>query len=194
MNCRVKLIDCKYLLEPEVNPQDFRKLGISSINSWINSQKYVILSDEKSRSEDDSMIVLEADDNVGSSSAVELMEGFIEDDNLSVKSNLVELPGSSGVEIVEDREDADDGDDGVAAPEGGKIRESEGDVQMIEMINRAESRADSRSGNEADQGSNCGRGEEEDDDRPEDKERMRYTVHKGPILDIKVSEESDGGF
>ncbi|XP_015117688.1 microtubule-associated protein futsch [Diachasma alloeum] len=220
MNCRVELIDCKYLLtlRPEAHPQTFRRLGISRINPWT-PPKCMVLSDEKSRSEDDyqSMIVVEIDDNVGSSSAVELIEDGVdpEEDKMSDKSVCLGFPVSPRVdELAKDRreEQAELGEIEETEVLGRKGREgvSEGDVEVIDIkeepITTPDSSTEEGCGNGGDEvvekevkssekegelkGNNQEPGDGEGKGDDDERERMRYSAHKGPILDIKVFGDS----
>ncbi|XP_063994057.1 uncharacterized protein LOC135171449 isoform X2 [Diachasmimorpha longicaudata] len=213
MNCRVEVVDCKYLLslDPEDHPQVFKKLGISRINLRTPS-KPTIFNQEINRSEEDcqAMIVVEVDDTIVSSPALELIEdgGDPEEDKMSEKSVCLGFPVSPRHELVdskmEDQVDLAENKERVfRTVEGG----SEGDVEgidikeepilMVDSVTDAEARGDElnaksevrlhQDDEEPDQGLDEGDGGGGGDD---EKDRMRYSAHKGPILDIKVFGDS----
>ncbi|XP_034936343.1 uncharacterized protein [Chelonus insularis] len=187
--CKVRLIDCKQIYrEPSLYSSFLKSHGLSRINNWMlqeiiprqetpprESKRPSISDEDKNHSDDDSMELIqveEVDDLQTMDTLDSLADDSIQDsrdqndNNSSISSEFAESP--QNVDIAES--DFDEYRDNDEEPE---ILES--DIEILEKQSPA---------------TNASNLIYSKDIESEEPRRTQYTVHKGPILDIKVFGDS----
>lgn len=178
MNCKVRLVDCRDLY---LRSDIFQRLGILRINGWtpllpdettseksVDDTPSIIIDEDKNRSDDESMEIIQVDESID----LQNISSESSTDNIIVRDPLSLTPRPSPGYIVSPRhEDTSTIVDLENENEHEKKKDiASDDIEVLAIRTLTPVNVPSTSEKNHDTNSQI----------------MQYTVHKGPILDIKV--------
>ncbi|XP_076637992.1 uncharacterized protein LOC143350077 isoform X2 [Colletes latitarsis] len=202
MNCTVKLVDSKHtLLKPDVNPNLLRKFGISKINPYVHPHSVQVppSPDHLSRVKSiQSTSTKDIPSPMRRTSTPELLQGQSNKPDNVMRSLTDQIyiikvkkgPKSMNINLLENDEERCTDTDIEVMPILTKEQvvvdishdREKPDIEIVE-----EKMIVTKNQHYSDSGSTLTVIETKDD---KELPRTQYTVHKGPILDIKVFENS----